>query len=327
LKKVTNMNMMKWIALPYARLELPGWGRVLSMAGVTGGPDIETRWNSAGTRTIRGKSHGYRMRLRLAQPLERRVYYLGRFQELYTEAFMKAALRAGDTALDVGANMGMVTLLMSSLTGANGRVFAFEPNPMEAARIRDIMELNNLKNVQLHPLALGDRECEMTLRVIGDWSISGTLGQLTGKDTSEVSQSFVIQVRPVDVVLPDLSGNILIKIDVEGFECSVLRGMSGLLDRAKPALITEVEPELLPRGGGSVEELFSMLQSRGYRGYGVETRRHLVRHRLRLCPLQSPTQLAQARKGDTGGELTWRNVAWLHGQSVFAERLAPYIVQ
>src|SRR4026208_969393 len=124
---------------------------------------------------------------------------------------MKAALRAGDTALDVGANMGMVTLLMSSLAGASGRVFAFEPNPMEAARIRDIMELNNLKNVQLHPLALGDRECEMTLRVIGDWSISGTLGQLTGKDTSEVSQSFVIQVRPVDAVLPDLSGNILIK--------------------------------------------------------------------------------------------------------------------
>jgi FkbM family methyltransferase len=315
------MNLPQWIALPYVRMELPGWGKVLAMAGVTGGPDVQARWSSAGTRTIRGKSHGYRMRLRLAQPLERRVYYLGRFQELYTEAFLKAAMRPGDTALDVGANMGMVTLLMSSLVGPNGRVFAFEPNPMEAARIKELIELNNLTNVHLHPMALGDQECEMTLRVIGDWSISGTLGQVSGKDEAEVSHSFNIPVRRADTLLPDVAGNVLIKIDVEGFECSVLRGMAGLIDRAKPALITEVEPELLPRGGGSVEELFSMLQSRGYRAYGVETRRHLLRHRLHLCPIESPAQLADARKGDSGGELTWRNVAWIHPYSAFAARL------
>jgi hypothetical protein len=63
------------LALPYARLELPGWGKVLRAAGVY----RHDCWNGAPTRVIRGKFHGYRMTPSLESWSERQTYFLGRY--------------------------------------------------------------------------------------------------------------------------------------------------------------------------------------------------------------------------------------------------------
>ncbi len=59
----------------------------------------------------------------------------------------------------------------------------------------------------------------------------------------------------------------MVKIDVEGFECKVIRGMLGFIESMRPSVITEVDAGLLQNAGSSVDELFVMMRSCGYKGY------------------------------------------------------------
>src|SRR5262245_49548095 len=112
---------------PYVRRELPGWGRVY--AAMVGGYRRDWLWAAAKVRTIRGKRHGYAMRLDLSKWADRSAFFLGRWYDLNTQLLMSALLRPGDTVVDVGANRGMFALAASRLVGETGRVVCFEPNP------------------------------------------------------------------------------------------------------------------------------------------------------------------------------------------------------
>src|SRR3954469_12339763 len=107
--------LMARLAVPYARLELPGWGKVLRAAGVY----RHDCWDGAPTRVIRGKLHGYTMRLSLESWSERQIYFLGRYYKLDTQSFLMACARPGETVVDVGGNIGMMTLLASRLVAEN----------------------------------------------------------------------------------------------------------------------------------------------------------------------------------------------------------------
>lgn len=75
-----NYSQFTLLALPYARLELPGWGQLLKKVGVY----RNELWEHTLTRTIRGKWHGYLMTLDLSNWSERQTYFLGRFYDLPT---------------------------------------------------------------------------------------------------------------------------------------------------------------------------------------------------------------------------------------------------
>src|SRR5881394_476791 len=126
------------LAVPYASMELPGWGKVLKAVGVFD----HTRWDGAPTFTIRGKLHGYKMPLSLESWSERQIYFLGRYYELGTQSFVMACIRPGDTFCDIGGNIGMMTLLGARLVGDAGRVHTFEPNPREVERISSTLAEN-----------------------------------------------------------------------------------------------------------------------------------------------------------------------------------------
>ena len=70
---------------------------------------------------------------------------------------MSEVLRPGDTFVDVGANLGLMTVHGSSLVGSKGKVFAFEPSPTVYKRLTQNLELNSCKNVQAYQVALGER--------------------------------------------------------------------------------------------------------------------------------------------------------------------------
>ncbi len=307
-------------ALPYARLELPGWGKILHITGATGRPEL---WRDAPSRIIRGKSHGYLMRLDLADPWDRRTYFLGRFVELETELFIKHAVREGDTVIDVGANRGMLTLTAARLVGESGQVHAVEPNPSELVRIAELLDINNITNVRLHQVALGESASSMALHILDDRPDLGTLAKLDRDAGQRVTDVIQVSVqRGDDLFAQHVNGPTLLKIDVEGFECRVLRGMRGLLDRVKPAVFAEVEPAWLCRAGASEAELFGILTDEGYLGYVAWTRRVWWKHRLSLTPVRNVDELQALRARRDG---TFRNMVWLHPDSVFVARLSRWI--
>src|SRR5438876_11187265 len=104
------------------------------------------------------------MRVSLESWAERQTWFLGRYYELDTQAFIMACIRPGDTFVDVGGNIGMITLLGSRLVGERGRVHTFEPNPREADRIRRTLEEYGIGRVTLDRVGLAGARAAVRVR-------------------------------------------------------------------------------------------------------------------------------------------------------------------
>lgn len=300
------------IVLPYARYELPGWGRLLRAAGVFN----DSIWRDAPTRIIRGKWHGYSMSLDLSNWSERQTYFLGRFYDLPTQLFVLEALGRGEAFVDVGANIGMITLLAASRVGRTGQVFAFEPNPVACTRLKQLLRVNQLDSVvRVYEAGLGDTPGECTLSVITDHTGMGTLSSVPATQLHLVSHEYRVPVRRGDDVLPELQAAAVVKIDVEGFEVRVLQGLERLLRRQLPAVIAEVNPELLERAGTTVNELLAFMRTYSYEGFDLESVRRLGRHRL--CLRRNP--------GDCRPKSS--NMVWIHPQTAHWKRVSRFFVR
>jgi FkbM family methyltransferase len=303
-------SILAFAALPYIRAEFPAWGKVARWFGISG--PTNSRWDQAPERTLRGKRHGYAMSLRLSNMHERTMYFLGRAEELEVELFWQKVVEPGGTFIDVGANVGMVMLLGARLVGTSGRVHAFEPNPVEAGRLRGVVERNGLKHVAVHQAALGEEPAKLRLHVPHDTSSLGWVGD-RGPAEASTGHFEVDVMRGDDVLQNQVSAPVFVKIDVEGFECRVIRGMEGILRQFRPVVVTEVEPAWLQRAGASVDELFALMEGHGYQAFRLLTRRQGLFHRLRLERLGGAAAFGSASR--------WRNVAWLQPDSPSLRRL------
>ncbi len=224
---------------------------------------------------------GGRMRLDLDEWTDRIAWFTGRYYERHTEDVMSALLGKGETVLDVGANNGLLAIHASRIVGPTGRVLCFEPNPRMADRVREQIDLNDLRNITLHELALADAEGEATLSV--PEGFPGT-GSLSSADLPpEKVKQHRISLRRADEVLAQRDGPVkLVKIDVEGHEPGALRGMSQILRTDRPFVLTECIADLLKRAGSSPGELFDLMKGHDYKGFSVTTIRRRLRERLKL---------------------------------------------
>jgi FkbM family methyltransferase len=193
--------------------------------------------------------------------VHRSGYWCGVFFEEELEAYMLRELKPGDTVLDIGANVGHVALPAGALVAPTGCVYAFEPNPQLATLVAHSAARQRLP-VTVHPFGLGDQPGTFELRMEPGHAGGATLRPAGDKYTERVSCS----IKVGDEVMPPLKGRVFLKIDVEGFEINVLRGLQKTLRRVDHAVL-EVSPEWL--GSEGVRELFALLQDGG-----------LVAHRL-----------------------------------------------
>jgi FkbM family methyltransferase len=142
-------------------------------------------------------------------------------QEFEEMAFVLHALRAGDCFFDVGANVGVYSVLAAGVSGAD--VMAFEPSPATYQDLVENMDLNQLATrVRLHNVALGGKLGE--LRFTTNF---GTINHVVSASEA-AADSVVVKVERLD----DLAGGtapLVMKIDVEGFETEVIRGAPRLL--------------------------------------------------------------------------------------------------
>lgn len=144
-------------------------------------------------------------------------------------------LREGDWALDIGANVGHYALRMSQVVGPSGRVIAVEPVPETFALLASNARLFPYRNVTLLNVAASDRTAAVDM-AIPAFDV-GLLNYYQAHLTAGEGALGVLTM-PVDALhLPGKVG--LVKVDVEGHELPVLKGMRSLLERDRPALIVE----------------------------------------------------------------------------------------
>jgi FkbM family methyltransferase len=208
---------------------------------------------------------GVRIRLHLDSELCRLLYT--RHFEMTERLFANLFLRPGDTFVDVGANVGVFTLIAASRVGATGRVVAFEPTPATFQRLNENIRTNGFGNVEAHELALSDEIGNTVIATATDgldaWNSLAV--QAAGPRFSESSTRTVTWDQFSDA--HQLTGRAtMMKIDVEGWECRVLEGARSVLSRPDaPTLQVEFTDAAARAAGSSCSELYATLSDLGYR--------------------------------------------------------------
>lgn len=171
----------------------------------------------------------------------------GAEHEPHVAAILRERLRAGDVVLDVGANIGIFTLLAASRVGPGGRVIAVEPIARNRQLLARAAQVNGFARIELIAGAASDRTGTMQLRTHPHTSNSATpaaAGELL-RDARGVVVS--VPALVLDERCADLDRLDLLKIDIEGMEPLALRGLERTIARLRPILLSEFNPWAIER--------------------------------------------------------------------------------
>lgn len=199
-----------------------------------------------------------------------RMYLAGKsLADRGARRFLESRVEPGMVVLDIGANVGFYSLFFAEKVGPTGSVYAFEPDPLSRRILEDRRRAADLSNLEIAPVALGDREGRVTLYC-----------NPTNRADNRLHASLEAPgVEAVDVPLTTLDAFCAekgiaridaIKMDVQGFEVAALRGMRETMGKTPPRwLFLEFEPELLRGAGASPEELWALIDEYSYEAFAV----------------------------------------------------------
>ncbi|VVM06958.1 hypothetical protein MAMC_01375 [Methylacidimicrobium cyclopophantes] len=175
-------------------------------------------------------------------------FLTGRREEAFQEALVRA-IRPGMRFWDVGANIGFYSVLAGRLVGPEGRVLSIEPDPENAERLCAAVERNGLRNVEVVRAALASREGTMALERRGAMSRLRESNEKTAG-----AEAISVAVFRLEKLAERFGAPDVVKIDVEGAEIEVLRGVGPLIRERKPVFLVEFHSEELL---GEARKLFA----------------------------------------------------------------------
>lgn len=216
-------------------------------------------------RSLSVKRGGLRWNLDLSEGIDLYIFIFGKF-EVETAHFFMKYLRPGMVVLDIGANIGAHALPMAKAVENNGLVYAIEPTSWAFEKLRINHSLNP-EITSLHifqagflPEGMQKPEAIESSWNVGAASFSSINEAITKKNTERTE--FISFDAFVDS--SNLQRLDLVKLDVDGFECSVLKSGIRSLRRLKPAIVIELCPSVLESHNTSLKELLSILSELGY---------------------------------------------------------------
>ncbi len=226
------------------------------------------------------------IRLDLAEKTQRNIFLAYRYEAGLTN-FVISVLKPGDVFVDVGANVGYYTLMAAAKVGEKGRVIACEPEERNFQLLRTNVDANHYTHIQLLQTAVGEESGTATLHINplnrGGNSIlpfdrykTGThtydrvfIERKYGRDTLEqkVSVRTLDDVLDAEHVLPIR----VLKIDVEGFEASVFRGMKKVLEKKSiDYILCEISSD------SARHTILEIIKNAGYAPYRIDPRGSLI---------------------------------------------------
>ncbi len=164
-----------------------------------------------------------------------------RSYESKNQKFLAKKIKKGMTIYDIGASCGQYALFFSRMVGPEGRVASFEPVRSIFEQLQANVDLNNLKWVSCHQLALGDKNGEEEFYFSPS---NPTMGKVRGVEpahhVSGVMENVLVPMQTLDSFSKDMSSLDILKIDTEGSAGIVLRGGIETIKKFSPSLFIEL---------------------------------------------------------------------------------------
>lgn len=180
----------------------------------------------------------------------------GQAHEPHVAAALRAHLEPGDHVLDIGANIGVFTMLAAELVGPGGQVTAVEPIPRNASLIERARRRNGYPHVRVIRAAASDRAGTLQLRTEASTSNAATPAAAGPRLLSANGVGVHVPAVVLDDVLAGIARLDLVKIDIEGMEPRALKGFARTLERLRPVLACEFHPWAIERAGETTPHAF-----------------------------------------------------------------------
>jgi FkbM family methyltransferase len=206
-----------------------------------------------------------------------------RVHEPLVTRLLPETLKPGMNVVDIGSNIGYYALLEARLVGPSGKVVAIEPMRENARQLIQNVEANGYKNIVIHQLGIADRNGmeEMNVSEKSNWH---TLGPVPWPTTQRQ-----VPVSTLDVLVKRLSLKRvdLIRMDLEGYEITVIKGMLWTLRKYSPRMLVEIHPHIV--GAQSILKYLQSLERFGFEVEWLVEQERDVPWRWRLLKAERPT--------------------------------------
>ncbi len=199
--------------------------------------------------------------------------YLGLYSTRLVNVLLKH-LKKGDIFIDVGAHIGYITAIGAGIVGKQGQVHSFEPVPVYFEKLLELSRLNKDYQIFVNNFALGETlgtsNIDLNKKVKGWNTIVPGFMDITG-----IEETIKINVKRLDdyIFEKNIKNISLIKIDVEGFELPVLKGLTRYFETNKeklPRIIVEIAPNAYPLLGYTLDDLENFMKKYSYYAFSLD---------------------------------------------------------
>jgi FkbM family methyltransferase len=206
-------------------------------------------------------------------------HYYRRMLERQTDSnqpefvIIRELVHAGDSVIDVGANIGLFTSYLSRLIGSRGVVHSVEPIPVTYDILSSSVNGLGLPNVRLWNFAASDHDGTALMEIPHYRGLSREnfyQARIVSDAKDLAPRTYTVPLRALGA-LPELAKrrHAFIKIDVEGHELAVVKGAMSLISTSKPSMLIEVSGNM-EDAGSPAAELSGLLVDQGYRSYWLD---------------------------------------------------------
>ncbi len=195
--------------------------------------------------------------------------YFKYFPETYEAEnfeFLQKSCKPGAVIIDIGAHIGLFSIIAAQVTGKSGKVYAFEPAPSTYALLQKTVVINHEEQViETFQKAVGKANGKITFFVSDDKADNSN--SLVNYKEDRSLHGIDVAVTTIDnfVMEKNISRLNFIKIDVEGAEFDTLQGAAETLKNLKPVCIVAIHPQPIAAKGDKLEDIYDFIVNCNYR--------------------------------------------------------------
>jgi FkbM family methyltransferase len=197
--------------------------------------------------------------------------YVGNY-EVEAVDCIKKTLKKSDVFIDIGANIGYISAVGAGCVGREGEVHSFEPVPEYFQKLREMADKNPTYNIRVNQCGLADKAGAMKIAVsqVNFGNNSMVLG-LTDEEEQKKFLTVPVCTLAQYIARHSINRISFIKIDVEGFEFPILKGLQPFFETTaiRPPILCEIWPQAYPLLGYSLEQLADYLESWSYDSFSL----------------------------------------------------------